>query len=75
MAQASFQQNQVRRLRSTVSTVGPITSAVLFVGLSLILTGAALQTGVWAGMFGIIGALFIIVAVVSRVLIWVYRRL
>ena len=44
-------------------------------GLLLILAGAALQTGVWAGMFGILGALFVLTAVTARLLIWVYRRL
>ncbi|ESP90187.1 hypothetical protein K933_01462 [Candidatus Halobonum tyrrellensis G22] len=42
-------------------------------GAALILVGAALQTGVWAGMFGIIGGLLILVSVTARVLIWLYR--
>lgn len=73
MAQASSQQGLLRKVRSTVGVAGPITSTVLLVGLLFILVGAALQTGVWAGMFGIMGGLLLLVAVVSRALIWAYR--
>lgn len=73
MAQASSRQGLRRKVRSTVGVAGPITSTVLLVGLLFILVGAALQTGVWAGMFGIMGGLLLLVAVVSRALIWAYR--
>lgn len=71
MAQANSRQMALRRVRSTLG--GPITSTVLIVGALLVLVGALLQTGVWAGMLGIIGGLLIAVAVVSRVAIWLYR--
>jgi hypothetical protein len=54
---------------------GPITSLALILGLFLILLGALLQTGVWAGMFGIIGALLTVLATTARFLIWLSRRL
>lgn len=54
---------------------GTVTSLVLTLGLTLILLGAVLQTGVWAGLFGIIGAMFVIVAVTARLLIWLSRRI
>ena len=72
MAQASSQRNTLRRVRSTVG--GPITSTVLVVGAALILLGAVLQTGVWAGMLGIIGGLLVLVSVTARLLIWLYRK-
>lgn len=75
MAQASSQQSSLRRIRSKINIGGPITTAVLVTGLLLILLGAALQTGVWAGMFGIFGALLISVAAVARLLIWLRRQL
>lgn len=74
MAQASSQQGSLRRIRSKISIGGPITTAVVVIGLLLILFGAALQTGVWAGMLGIFGALLIAVAVVARLLIWLRRK-
>jgi len=70
MAQAQTRQNVLWTVRSKF---GGITSAVVLFGALLILLGAALQTGVWAGMFGIIGGLLVFVAVAFRVLIWVYR--
>lgn len=74
MAQASSQQGSLRRIRSKISIGGPITTAVVVIGLLLILSGAALQTGVWAGMFGILGALLVSVAVVTRLVIWLRRQ-
>lgn len=62
-------------MRSVRSTIGPVTSVVVAAGALLILLGAALQTGVWAGMFGIIGGLLIFVAITFRVLLWAYRQL
>ncbi|WP_148415510.1 hypothetical protein [Haloferax sp. KTX1] len=70
MAQAQLQQNVLWTVRSKL---GGITTGVILIGALLILTGAALQTGVWAGMFGIIGGLLVFVAVAFRVLLWVYR--
>ena len=72
MAQASSRRSTLRRVRSTLG--GPITSTVLVVGAALILLGAVLQTGVWAGMLGIIGGLLVLVSVTSRLLIWLYRK-
>lgn len=72
MAQASSRRSTLRRVRSTLG--GPITSTVLVVGAALILLGAVLQTGVWAGMLGIFGGLLILVSVASRLLIWLYRK-
>jgi hypothetical protein len=54
---------------------GPITSLALALGLFLILFGALLQTGVWAGMFGIVGALLVVLATTARLLIWLSRQL
>lgn len=74
MAQANSDQRPLRRVRSVVDVGGPITVTVVAVGLTLILLGAALGTGVWAGMFGIIGALLVSVAVVARIVILLRRR-
>ena len=71
MAQANSRQSAFRKVRSYLG--GPITATVLVVGAVLILVGALLQTGVWAGMLGIIGGLLILVAVTARVLIRLYR--
>ncbi|POG54390.1 hypothetical protein [Haloferax marisrubri] len=70
MAQAQTRQNVLWTVRSKL---GGITSAVVLLGALLILLGAALQTGVWAGMFGIIGGLLVFVAVAFRVVLWAYR--
>ena len=70
MAHAQKQRDSLWSIRSTV---GPISSAVLAAGALLILLGAALQTGVWAGMLGIVGGLLIFVTVLVRTLLWVYR--
>ncbi|MDS0300594.1 hypothetical protein NDI76_17735 [Halogeometricum sp. S1BR25-6] len=72
MAQARTRQNGLRSVRSKLG--GPVTSSVIVVGALLILAGAMLQTGVWAGMLGIIGGLLITVAVVSRGLLWAYHQ-
>lgn len=72
MAQATTRQNRLRSVRSKLG--GPVTSSVIIVGALLILLGAILQTGVWAGMLGIIGGLLVTVAVVLRVLLWAYRQ-
>lgn len=72
MAQATTRQNGLRSVRSKLG--GPVTSSVIIVGALLILLGAVLQTGVWAGMLGIIGGLLVTIAVVSRVLLWAYRQ-
>ena len=70
MAQARKRQDSLLSIRSKL---GPITSTVVVFGVLLILLGAGLQTGVWAGMLGIIGGLLIFVAVGFRVLLWLYR--
>lgn len=54
---------------------GPVTSSLLLVGLLVVLLGAILQTGVWAGILGILGFLIICIAVVSKVLIVLYKAL
>jgi hypothetical protein len=54
---------------------GPVTSLVLTLGIILILLGVVLQTGVWAGMFGIVGAMFVTIAVIGRLLIGLSRQL
>lgn len=72
MAQATTRQNRLRSVRSKLG--GPVTSSVIIVGTLLILLGAILQTGVWAGMLGIIGGLLVTVAVVLRALLWAYRQ-
>jgi hypothetical protein len=69
----SYHRND--RLFSLRSELGNVTSLILFLGVALILLGALLQTGVWAGMFGIVGALFVTVAVVGRLLLWLSRRM
>lgn len=60
---------------SPQAVLGTVTSLVLTLGIVLILLGALLQTGVWAGMFGIVGALFVTIAVVGRLLIWLSRQM
>ena len=73
MAQVDQRQNPVQRLRPLLG--GPVTSTVLVAGVLLVLLGAVLQTGVWAGMFGIIGGLLVLLSVTSRLLIWIYQRI
>lgn len=60
---------------SPQAVFGPVTSLILALGLILIVLGVILQTGVWAGMFGIVGALFVTVAVTGRLMIWLSRQL
>ena len=71
---------QVDRSRSPLESIrpllgGPITSTILIAGVLFIALGAVLQTGVWAGMFGIIGGLLVLLSVTSRMGIWIYQRL
>lgn len=72
MSQVDKRQNLLRVLRPVLG--GPVTSTLSVVGILLILLGAALQTGVWAGMFGIIGALLLVVSITARVVLWIYQR-
>lgn len=71
MAQGTWRQNSLKTLQSKLG--GPVTSTVLIVGALLVVLGAVLQSGVWAGMLGIIGGLLIFVSVTFRILLVVYR--
>jgi hypothetical protein len=54
---------------------GPVTSSVLLAGFAITLVAAALGTGVWAGILGIVGILLVVLAVASRALIVLYQWL
>lgn len=71
MAQSERRQSLVRTFRTKLG--GPVTSTVVIIGVVMILLGAALQTGVWAGMLGILGGLMVFVSVLFRILLWMYR--
>ena len=66
---------QTRLQRHWPPLGGPVTSFILLVGLLVVLLGAVLQTGVWAGILGILGFLMISIAVVSNALITLYKAL
>ena len=73
MAQGNRNDSTWFSLKSTLG--GPITVIVISLGVLLILLGVFLQTGVWAGLFGILGAMFIITATVARLLIELSRKM
>ena len=73
MAMANPLQSQLQRYWPPLG--GPVTSVILIIGLVTVITGAALQTGVWAGILGILGFLMVFIAVVSRTLIVLYKLL
>lgn len=73
MAQADGVRNPLAQYWPVLG--GPVTSAVLIAGLAIVVIAAALNTGVWAGILGIIGILLVLIAVVSRAAIVLYERL
>ncbi|MFC7138753.1 hypothetical protein ACFQMA_02740 [Halosimplex aquaticum] len=73
MAQANTVTRSIRRHWPILG--GAVSSTLLVVGLVIVAVGAALNTGVWAGILGIVGILLVLVALVSRGLILLYRKL
>lgn len=73
MAQANTVTRSIRRHWPILG--GAVSSTLLVIGLLIVAMGAALQTGVWAGILGIVGLLLVLVALVSRGLILLYRKL
>ena len=73
MAQANRIQSRLRRHWPPFG--GPVTSTVLLVGLLVVLLGAGLRTGVWAGVLGILGFLMVCIAVASKASITLYKTL
>ena len=62
----------LRRLSATVTD--SISLRVLLAGIGLILLGAILQHGVWAGLVGILGFFAVTFGAGGYVLVWLFKR-